>query len=90
MKLTESMLRKIIKEEVQSVLEEAEVVGVDRTNKDVIRNAAKMIIGAEGLEKDMFKHLAKALAGGHKVVLVVGGPKDGQKIDLMKYVEYTN
>jgi len=48
-----------------------------------------MIMKAEGLDADMLKHLKKALAGGHKMVAIVGGPDDGDTVELLKYVTYT-
>lgn len=89
MKLTKETLKQIIKEEIQAVLNE-EKTALDRTDASAVRAAARMIMKAEGLGADMLRHLKKALAKGKKVVAIVGGPDDGDDIDLMQYVTYTN
>jgi predicted nucleic-acid-binding protein len=88
MKLTKETLKQIIKEEIQAVLNE-EKTALDRTDMGAVRAAARMIMKAEGLDADMLKHLKKALAGGHKMVAIVGGPDDGDTVELLKYVTYT-
>jgi len=89
MKITKETLKQIIKEEIQAVLNE-EKTGLDRTDADAVRTAARMIMKAEGLDADMLRHLKKALSGGNKMVAIVGGADDGDTINLMKYVKYTN
>lgn len=90
MKLTKETLKQIIKEEVQAVLNEAEKIALDRTDKDAVRAAARMIKSEENLQTPTLKQLRAALAGGYKVVAILGGVDDGRNIDLMKYVTYTN
>ena len=89
MKITKETLKQIIKEEIQAVLNEG-TTGLDRTDADAVRTAARMIMKAERLDSDMLSHLKKALSGGKKMVAITGGAKDGDTIDLMKYVTYTN
>lgn len=87
MKLTRKILNQIIKEEIQAVLKE-EKTTLDRSDAMSVRAAAKMIVKAENLELGMISHLRRALSGGHKKVLIVGGPRDGDAIDLLKYIAY--
>lgn len=89
MKLTKETLKQIIKEEIQAVLNE-EKTALDRTDASAVRAAARMIMKAEDLGADMLKHLKKALVRGKEVVAIVGGPDDGDTVELLKYVTYSN
>lgn len=88
MKLTKETLKQIIKEEIQAVLNE-EKTALDRTDAGAVSTAARMIMKAEGLDASMLKVLKMALERGQKVVAIVGGPDDGDTIELLKYVTYT-
>tara|TARA_R100000951_G_C2578234_1_gene161055 strand:+ start:334 stop:603 length:270 start_codon:yes stop_codon:yes gene_type:complete len=87
MKLTRKILNQIIKEEIQAVLKE-EKDTLDRSDATSVRAAARMIAKAEGLESDKRDKIGLALSGGRKKVLIVGGPRDGDAIDLLKYITY--
>lgn len=93
MKLTESMLRKIIKEEVQAVLNEAEKMAVDITNKDSVSKAARLVYGKEILDypidRNILDQLKKGIGNGGKVAFVYQGGKK-KEINLMQYITYTN
>lgn len=90
MKLTKETLKQIIKEEIQAVLNEAERIALDRTDKDAVSKAARMIKTEENLQTPTLKQLRAALAKGKEVVAIVGGVDDGRDIKLTKYVTYTN
>ena len=89
MKLTRKILNQIIKEEIQTVLKEGKT-NVDRTNTRSVLIAAKQIISAEevGSDRAVLTGVIEALTRGSKKVAVVGGPKSGDTIDLLKHVVY--
>tara|TARA_R100001594_G_scaffold6921_1_gene19221 strand:- start:154 stop:447 length:294 start_codon:yes stop_codon:yes gene_type:complete len=88
MKLTKEVLKQIIKEEIQAVLNEEKMV-VELTDSKSISAAANAIARAKQIKDSMMiDKLKKAIKQKEKKVLIVGGPNDGRMITLSKHVTY--